>query len=350
MDEMSPNDQRAQLHALYGAMERENLYPLWEVLSTLVYPSPVTPAVAASWKYDEARRYLMRAGDLISAEQAERRVLILENPGMRGEFGITPRLYAGLQLVLPGEVAPCHRHSQSALRFVMEGTGAYTAVDGEKAFMRPFDLLLTPNWRWHDHGNPSPHPVIWLDGLDIPMVRAMDGQFAERLGDTMHDETDPPGSTRMRYGRSMRPLRSGSEPPIGQREPLFHYPYAEWRQALEAIAAADEPDPYIGHALEFINPSTGGAIMATISAHVRLLPAGFETGMRRSTEGAVFTVVEGSGEVEIDGETFALSERDIIVVPTWKATRWRAQSKLALFCFSDRVVQEKLSLYRETLE
>lgn len=349
MSEMLSNDQQSQLRVLYGEMEDEHLYPLWEVLNTLVYPSPVTPAVAACWKYGDARRYLMRAGDLISAEQAERRVLILENPGMKGESAITPRLYAGLQLVLPGEVAPCHRHSQSALRFVMEGEGAYTAVDGEKAYMSARDLILTPNWRWHDHGNPSPDPVIWLDGLDIPTVRAMDGQFSERLDDAMHDETDPPGSNRLSYGRSMRPLRSGSDRAPVKREPLFHYPYADWSQSLAGVAAAEAPDPYIGHALEFLNPLTGGAIMPTMSAHVRSLPAGFETGVRRSTEGAVFTVVEGDGEVEIEGETFALAERDVIVVPTWKATRWRARSKLVLFSFSDRVVQEKLSLYREAL-
>lgn len=123
----------------------------------------------------------MRAGDLISAEQAERRVLILENPGLPGTSSVVPSLYAGLQLILPGEVAPCHCHTQCALRFVMEGSGAHTAVDGEKAIMHPFDLVLTPNWHWHDHGNSSSGPMIWLDGLDIPTVRHFEASFAKKL-------------------------------------------------------------------------------------------------------------------------------------------------------------------------
>ena len=349
MAERLANDQHSQLQKLYGEMAPEHLYPLWEVLNNLVLPEPTTPAIAARWTYATMRDYLLRAGDLISAEQAERRVLILENPGMPGESGITPRLYAGLQLVLPGEIAPCHRHSQSALRFIMEGDGAYTAVDGEKAFMKPFDLILTPNWRWHDHGNPSNQPIIWLDGLDIPTIRAMDAQFSERMNDAQHPETDAPGTTMARFGNSMRPLKAGSARATHAREPMFHYPYAQWSAALEAIAAHEVPDAHIGHALEFLNPTTGDAIMPTISAHVRLLPKGFETKIRQSTEGAVFAVVEGSGTVEIDGQSFPLAPRDVIVVPSWKATRWQASEKLVLFSFSDRVTQEKLCLYREKL-
>ena len=344
------NDQRAQLETLYDEMRPRHLYPLWEVLSALVTPEPQTRAVPAKWAYDDVRGYLLRAGDLISAEQAERRVAILENPGLPGESAITPRLYAGLQLVLPGEIAPCHRHSQSALRFIMEGDGAYTAVDGEKAFMKQFDLILTPNWRWHDHGNPSNNPIIWLDGLDIPTIRALDAQFAERLDQPSHPETEPAGSNRAKFGRGLRPLKAGSVRAQQPREPLFHYPYAEWSASLEALAASEAPDPHIGHALEFLNPSTGGAVMPTISAHVRLLPAGFETRTRRSTESAVFTVIEGTGEVEIGDQTYQLSPRDMVVVPTWAPTRWKAESKLVLFAYTDRVVQEKLCLYRELCE
>lgn len=344
------NDQRAQLETLYEEMRPRHLYPLWEVLSALVTPEPQTRAVPAKWAYDDVRGYLLRAGDLISAEQAERRVVILENPGLPGESAITPRLYAGLQLVLPGEIAPCHRHSQSALRFIMEGDGAYTAVDGEKAFMKQFDLILTPNWRWHDHGNPSNNPIIWLDGLDIPTIRALDAQFAERLDQPSHPETEPAGSNRAKFGRGLRPLKAGSVRAEQPREPLFHYPYAEWSASLEALAASEAPDPHIGHALEFLNPSTGGAVMPTISAHVRLLPAGFATRTRRSTESAVFTVIEGTGEVEIGDQTYQLSPRDMVVVPTWAPTRWKAESKLVLFAYTDRVVQEKLCLYRELCE
>jgi gentisate 1,2-dioxygenase len=344
------NEQSRQLAALYDEMRPAHLFPLWEVLDSLVPREPDSRAIAAHWSYGSIRRHLMQAGELISAEQAERRVLILENPGLPGEYAITPRLYAGLQLVLPGEIAPCHRHSQSALRFVLEGEGAYTAVDGEKAYMRPFDLILTPNWRWHDHGNPSDRPVIWLDGLDIPMLRTMETQFAERLEQSRHPETAPAGCNRAIHGRGLRPLRTAAGGGDIPKVPLFHYPFEDWRASLAAMAAWEEPDPHLGHALEFQNPSTGGAVMATISAHVRLLPPGFETRMRRSTEGSIFTIVEGRGEVIIDGQSFTVEPRDVVVVPSWKPAQWKAAEELVLFTYSDRVVQETLGLYREYCE
>jgi gentisate 1,2-dioxygenase len=343
------DNQRPQLEALYEEMAPENLTPLWEVLHSLVLSEPDSPAIPYRWRYDSAREYLMRAGDLISAEQAERRVLILENPGLKGQSAITPSLYAGLQLILPGEVAPCHRHSQCALRFVMEGRGAYTAVDGEKAVMEPFDLVLTPGGHWHDHGNHTSTPMIWLDGLDIPTVRHFDASFAEKLPQAMHPETVPPGDTLARYGRNMRPMRGGVADRRPSRQPLFHYRYADWRPALDTMAASAEIDPHLGHALEFLNPADGGSIMPTISAHVRLLPAGFETRERQASDGTIFVVVQGEGKAAVGDETLDLSIRDVFVVPSWKSLRVRAHSDLVLFGFSDRAPQEKLNLYREKL-
>lgn len=344
-----PNDQHAQLEALYAEMAPQSLTPLWEVLSALVLTQPDSPARTHKWSYDQARSYLMRAGDLISAEQAERRVLILENPGLTGLSAVTPSLYAGLQLILPGEVAPCHRHSQCALRFVIEGEGAYTAVDGEKAVMRPFDLVLTPGGQWHDHGNFTDKAMIWLDGLDIPTVRHFDASFAEKLPDAMYPETVKPGDTLARYGHNMRPMRGGIADRRPSQQPLFHYPYSDWRPALTAMAASAEIDPHLGHALEFLNPADGGPIMPTISAHVRLIPQGYVTLPRRSTDGTTFVVVEGEGEVRVDGESLALKPRDIFVVPSWKALEISAQSELVLFGFSDKASQQKLNLYKEQL-
>lgn len=341
------NDQLGQLAALYEDMAPSSLKPLWEQLSQLVRDQPLSPARPHLWHYDQLRTYLMRAGDLISAAQAERRVLILENPGLPDQSAIVPSLYAGLQLILPGEVAPCHRHSQSALRFILEGDGAYTAVDGEKAIMQPFDLVLTPGGQWHDHGNPTDAPMIWLDGLDIPTVRHFDASFAERLNEATHPETVPAGDTLLRYGRNMRPLRGSSADRRPGRHPLFHYPYVEWRPALDAMARSAELDPHLGHALEFLNPADGGPIMPTIAAHVRLIPAGFRTRPRRATDGTVFVVVEGRGTACVGEEEFALAPRDLLVVPSWKPLEIDAGSDLVLFGYSDRAAQEKLGLFRE---
>lgn len=343
-----PWPQDAQpLQRLYAEMAPSGLTPLWEVLQSLVTPQPTSEVLPHRWSYAEIRAFLMRAGELISAEQAERRVLILENPGLRGRSAVTSSLYAGLQLILPGETAPCHRHSQCALRFVMEGEGAYTAVDGEKAVMRPFDLVLTPGGQWHDHGNDTATPMIWLDGLDIPTVSHFGASFSERLADSRHPQTAPPGDTLARYGRNLRPFPGSPADRRPQGQPLFHYPYAEWRAALGAMAAAGGIDPHLGHALEFVNPADGGPVMATIAAHVRLLPAGFETRPRQSTDAAILVVVEGEGAAVIDGRDMPLKARDIVVVPSWSRLTLRADNELVLFGYSDRAAQEKLNLYRE---
>ena len=343
------NDPKALLRALYAEMAPQHLFPLWEVLHALVTPTPTSPIQPYLWHYDTARAHLLRAGDLISAEQAERRVLILENPGLPGTSSVTTSLYAGLQLILPGEVAPCHRHTQCALRFVMEGDDAFTALDGEKAVMRPFDLVLTPNWQWHDHGNASAAPMIWLDGLDIPTVLHFAASFAERLPDgaMAHPETAPAGDTAARYGRNLRPYGGtlGARRPQGL--PLFHYPYAEWRDSLAVTARNGDPDPHLGHALEFVNPADGGPVMPTIAAHVRLLPAGFSTRPRRATDATVLVVVEGTGSARVGEQDFTLAPRDLLVVPSWASLTLAAVSDLVLFGYSDAAAQQKLGLWRE---
>lgn len=341
------NDQRAQLEALYAQMAPKGLLPLWESLHALVLAQPQSPARPWRWGYAKVRDYLMRSGDIISAEQAERRVLIMENPGLPGQSAITPSLYAGLQLILPGEVAPCHRHTQNALRFVMEGSGAFTALDGEKAIMQPFDLVLTPAGQWHDHGNRTDQPMIWLDGLDIPTVRLFDASFAERLDATAYPETVPAGDTLARYGHNMRPMKGSAADRRPAGRPLFHYRYADWRPALEAMAGSAEIDAHLGHALEFLNPADGGPILSTISAHVRLLPAGFETKTRQSTDGTIFVVVEGEATLLLGDAEMSIGPRDVVVVPSWTPHRFQARSQTLMFGYSDKASQMKLDLYRE---
>src|SRR5688572_25832833 len=160
--------------AFYERLHGKGVAPLWEVLSTLIRPKPAPQASPVLWRYDEIRPLIMEAGRLLTPQEAERRVLVLENPGLPGQSKITGSLYAGLQLILPGEHAVSHRHVASALRFVIEGAGAYTAVEGEKTTMHPGDFILTPSWTFHDHGNPGAEPTVWLDGLDVPIVNLFD--------------------------------------------------------------------------------------------------------------------------------------------------------------------------------
>ena len=195
-----PDEIASRRQEFYDRLAQRNLAPLWLSLAALVTKQPSSGCKAAAWRYPEMRALLMEAGGLVSVEEAERRVLVLENPMFAGQSRITTSLYAGMQLVLPGERARSHRHTQSALRFVLEGTGAYTAVGGERTPMYPGDFIITPSWEWHDHGNDTPDPVIWLDGLDIPLVQALDASFMEHLGAVEQPVTRPVGDSFARYG------------------------------------------------------------------------------------------------------------------------------------------------------
>lgn len=338
---------------LYEQMSPLALTPLWEVLHALVPPRPASRCVPALWRYEEVRPFLMRAGALITAEEAVRRVLILENPGLRGQSSITPSLYAGLQLILPGELAPSHRHTQSALRFVVEGRGAYTAVDGERTTMEPGDFIITPSWTWHDHGSDADGPVVWLDGLDIPMVQFLEAGFAENGVQRAQTVTRPEGSSLHRYGANMLPVRY--EAPFGATSPIFSYPYARTREALHALERGGPIDAWDGVKLRYVNPATGGSPMPTMATCMQRLPAGFRGQPWRQTDGAVYNVVEGHGEIDIWADdpqgdpawTFAFAPRDVFVIPSWHAARLRSDAGSVLFSYSDRPVHEALGLHRE---
>jgi gentisate 1,2-dioxygenase len=297
------------------------------------------------WKYREARPYLMEAGKLITAKEAIRRVLILENPGMRGESCITQSLYAGLQLILPGEIAPSHRHSQSALRFIVEGTGAYTAVDGERTTMQPGDFIITPSWTWHDHGHPGSEPVVWMDGLDIRIVQAFAAQFHEVFPEEVQPVSRSEGSSVARFGANMKPV--GATPPFGKTSPIFNYPYDQARDALATMSKDQDPDACLGWKMEYINPTTGGHAMPTIAAFLQLLPKGFKTLPYRCTDGTIYSVVEGKGKVFIQDEEFEFEPRDTFVVPSWRPLKFEAKDEVVLFSFSDRPGQEAMGLWRE---
>jgi len=318
---------------------------LWEVLHALVPPQPATPCVAALWKYGEVRPFLMRAGEAITAEEAVRRVLILENPALRGQSAVTQSLYAGLQLILPGEVAPAHRHTQSALRFIVEGSGAFTAVDGERTTMRPGDFIITPSWTWHDHGHPGNEPVVWMDGLDIRIVQAFAAQFHEVYPEEVQPVSRSEGASVARFGQGLVPL--GAQAPFGKTSPIFNYPYERSRESLAKLAHDQAPDPCHGWKMEFINPLSGGHAMPTIAAFIQLLPKGFRTQPYRCTDGMVYSVVEGTGSVAIGGEKFEFEPRDTFVVPSWHPLELEAKGETVLFSFSDRPGQEAMGLWRE---
>jgi len=332
----------------YNRIDKQHLTPLWKSLANLVTPEPRSGCVPFSWRFDAIRAAMMEAGGLITAKEAERRVLVLENPGLRGQSRITTSLYAGVQMVLPGEVAPAHRHTQSALRFVLEGDSAHTVVNGEKTIMHEGDFVITPPMCWHDHGNMSDRPMFWLDGLDIPLVQFLDASFAEGLGEDEQPIARPVGDSLARYGAGLLPV---DHRPGTLSSPVFNYPYARTREALETMRRTSEWDSCHGLKMRYVNPVTGDHAMLTIGTFMQLLPKGFSTQAYRATDATTFVPIEGRGRSVISrGGVDVVVEwgrRDVFVVPSWYSVRHEAAEDAMLFSFSDRPVQEKLGLFRE---
>jgi gentisate 1,2-dioxygenase len=328
----------------YQRLNEESAAPLWEVLADIVRTEPRTACLPALWSYERLRPLVMESGQLITATEAERRVLILENPGYRGASRITQSLYAGMQLVLPGEVARSHHHTASALRFIIEGDGAYTAVDGERFTMHPGDFILTPSWTYHDHANPSYRPVVWLDGLDIPMVNFFDTSFAEHDPDEEQPVTKNEGDALVRYGSNLLPLEYT---PRGRFAPVIRYPYARSREALAQLHRSGPIDDIHGVKMQYINPATGSYPLPTMGAFIQLLPSGFRGRVYRSTDATVYCVVEGHGRSRVGTSLLEWKERDVFVVPSWNAVSHEAEAEAVLFSFSDRPAQKALGIWRE---
>lgn len=328
----------------YQRLDQKSTAPLWEVLARLVTPEPRTACVPAFWRYKDIRPLLMESGRLITAKEAERRVLVLENPGIRGLSQITQSLYAGVQLILPGEVAPTHRHIASALRFVIEGDGAYTAVDGERTTMRPGDFILTPSWTFHDNGNPSDKPAVWMDGLDVPIVNMFDSSFAEHYPEETQPVSKNEGDALSRYGANLLPIEYKS-PSLSA--PVFNYPYPRSRESLDQLYRNGPLHPCHGVKMQYVNPATGGYPMPTIGAFLQLVPRGFHSGCYRSTDATVYCVVEGHGRSQVGNDSYSWAPHDIFVVPSWRPVSHDAQDDAVLFSFSDRPAQKALGLWRE---
>lgn len=329
------------------ALEAHALGPLWTALHVLLPAERVTRAVPHLWRWRDARPLLLEAARLVPIEQAERRVLVLDNPGLAGAYAITSTLYAGLQIILPGEAAPRHHHTPTALRFVVEGTGAFTTVDGVRCAMEPGDLIITPPMRWHDHGHDGDGPVVWLDGLDIPLVRAFDASWASAMkpAETPLTDVDP----------SMDELTAAGVVPRRSRYPATGYPMVRWswravREALAAMAKTAPKDAPV--ALRYVDPTTGRPPLRTMGAEARWLRPGERTRRERRTASAVYHVIEGRGETVVGDTRLRWEHGDTFVAPPW---HWvshgnAGDAPAGLFSFDDEPAVQALGLYEEEVE
>ncbi len=342
--EAAGHNLKAVRQSYYDKIEKFDMAPLWEVLKDVVTKEPITKCVPAIWKYSDVERLMAEAGEVITADEAERRVLVLENPNLHGQTRITNSLFAGIQMILPGETAPAHQHVSSAIRFVLDGEGAYTAVEGEKAMMSPGDFILTPNWAPHDHGNHSPKPMLWLDVLDMPTVNHFETSFAGHFDEAMQNTSRQDGDSLERYGSGVMP---DGAPVHLKRSPIINYTYARTRPILERLKKAGDIDPSHGARVRYVNPINGGWALPTMGAHLALLPEGFKGVDYRSTDGTIFVCVEGGGSTTVDGKVLEWGPKDVFVIPPWKKYSHRVSKESVLFSISDRPMQEVLGIWRE---
>jgi gentisate 1,2-dioxygenase len=335
---------QAARQAYYEKISKNDMAPLWEVLKNLVTREPVTKCAPSVWRFEDAKRLAMEAGDVITAEEAERRVLVLENPALRGQSRITNSLFAGIQMILPGEVAPAHRHVASAIRFVLDGEGAYTAVEGEKAMMAPGDFVITANWAPHDHGNTSDRPMLWLDVLDMPTINHFETSFSQHFDDPMQNTRRQDGDSLAFFGSGVLP---DGTPADMKRTPIINYTYARTRPIVARMAEAGDIDKRHGARVRYANPVTGGHVLPTMGAYLALFPKGFKGEPYRATDGTVFVCAEGKGVTRVGDEVLEWGKNDVFVVPPWKRYAHEMSEETVLFSISDRPAQEALGIWRE---
>jgi gentisate 1,2-dioxygenase len=326
-----------------SALKAQNLVPLWPSLRALLPPLKPRPKTqATAWSYESLRPLLMRAGELTPIEKAERRVLVLANPGFGGEsMQASSAIYLGMQLLLPGEWAPSHRHTPNAVRMVVEGEGAWTTVDGEKCPMSRGDLILTPTGLWHEHGHDGEHPVVWLDVLDLPLVHYLEASYH------VNGERQATKS-----GRSDRAYtRGGIVPtPVFARSskayPVLRYPWADARAALVALAE-DRPE-LDGVQVTYTNPETGGHAENILGFHALMLRPGQRLTLPARSPAAVYHCIEGAASVAAEEARFVLAEADTCCVPGYTAVTLINPSATApafLFIADETPLHQKLGVY-----
>ncbi|GAA1276724.1 gentisate 1,2-dioxygenase [Planotetraspora silvatica] len=339
-------DPDPDLGALYGDLADNDLQPLWK-LTGLLTPEPVVRTRPYRWRADMLRRMAERSGQLVGIDRGgDRRVLACANPGLGGAPYATSSMWAAVQYLGAGESAPAHRHTPAALRFVLEGEGVWTLVDGDPLRMSTGDLILTPSMTFHEHHNPGGEPMMWMDVLDLPMVAGLDAVFFEE-GPTEEPTLrtgEMSGSERVwGGGPGLLPAR-GKSRHTRPHSPLLAYRWADTDRALAAsLADSGGADAE----LRFADPTSGGDVMPTMRCEMRRLRAGGRSGFRQQTGSRVATVLSGTGTASIGEESFSLGPGDIFAVPSWARYGLEADEELDVFSVTDAPVLEALGLYRE---
>lgn len=325
------------------ALTAQNLVPLWPSLRAVLPPNKPIPRTRPTyWPYQGLRPLLLQAGELTPIEKAERRVLVLANPGHGLEkMQASSTIYLGMQLLLPGEWAPAHRHTPNAVRMIVEGEGAYTTVEGEKCTMRRGDLILTPTGLWHEHGHDGDQPVVWLDVLDLPMVYYMEASYVTE-GKPQPVTSEAADRAYQRGGVVPAPVFTRS----AQAYPMLRYPWVDVRAALEALAQS-QPDIEAVQ-VAYVNPETGADVQKILGFSALMLRPGETLVLPARSTAMVFHQIEGGSSVRLQDQQFTLGEADTCCIPGYTPITLvnpSATTPAFIFIADDAPLQKKLGVY-----
>lgn len=349
-----------ELEQLYRGFEREMLVPLWTEIGDLMPMHPKSKASAHVWRWDRLVQLASEAGRIVPVGRGgERRAIALANPALGGRPFATPTLWAAIQYLMPGEDAPEHRHTQHAFRFIVEGEGVWTVVNGDSVRMSRGDFLPQGGWNWHAHHNASVEPMAWIDGLDIPFSSYTESQFFE-VG---RDKLDPQEYIKPARSRSERLWAHPGLRPVSQQvdqaaTPLLAYRWEDTDRALSEQLALEEEGYSAtlspGHAaVRYTNPMNGRDVLPTIRCEMHRIRSGAHTRTKREVGSSVIQVFDGQGSVTVGEHQWEVKRGDMFVIPSWQpftAICAADHASLDLFRFSDTPIVEAVHAYREQFD
>jgi len=334
------------LDELNKELKEKHLIGYWTIPNTSTGFREPNPGFGPFlWKWQEIHAALQKAVQFIRPEEAFRRFIGFQHPDLK--LGTAHTLLLGAQMVCPGEFAPAHRHTMEAIRFVVEGQGAATVVEGEPMPMEPGDLITTPNWSWHDHINSGEAPIIWLDGANGPMIHYYNVGFAHPYDQPQQPVTRPVGWSRQTYG-ALKPLNLAPITASSNYRPPYRYAWADTERALQSMVEAPG-DPYDGVLLRYADPNGGRWTLPTMGCEIQMLRPGEKGRSHRHTYTVVYHAFKGSGTTWIGDQRFDWQQGDSFVLPLWN---WHAHENhsaeaAVLFSINDRPAIEALGFFRE---